>query len=267
MASVERVRHGLSARLLEVREATQLTRSMRRIVLGGDLDGFRSCGADDHVKLLFAPDGQSVPVLPSFDGGPRYPDGVVAPTMRDFTPRRFDIQQGELVIDFVLHEDDPGPASAWAAGAQPGDVIGQAGPRGSLVVSDDFDWYLLAGDETALPAIGRRLEELPAGAVAIVIAEVGDPGEELEFATDARLELTWLHRDGAQDASGGLEQAIRALELPSGTGFAWVAGEAEVVRPLRRHLREERGLPKELTRVTGYWRRGAADHHDPPEAG
>jgi NADPH-dependent ferric siderophore reductase len=184
--------------------------------------------------------------------------------MRDFTPRRFDPAAGELVIDFVVHGE--GPASSWAAGAAVGALLGQGGPRGSLVVSDDFDWYLLAGDESALPSIARRLEELPATARAIVIAEVADAAGELELATRAELELTWLHRDGAEPGSTDLlERAIRSLDLPGGEGFAWVAAEADSVRPLRSHLREERGLAKASTRITGYWKRGAADHHDPPD--
>jgi NADPH-dependent ferric siderophore reductase len=143
----------------------------------------------------------------------------------------------------------------------------QGGPRGSLVVSSDFDWYLLAGDETALPSIARRLEELPPTARAIVVLEVADATEELALDSRASIDLTWLHRDGAEPGTTDLlERAIRDLELPNGDGFAWVAAEADAVRPLRTHLREERGLPKAWTRITGYWKRGSADHHDPPDA-
>jgi NADPH-dependent ferric siderophore reductase len=267
MPSVDRVRHQPTSRLLEVREVEALTPRMVRIHLrSDDFDGFNSAGADDHVKLMFAVDGSGRPVLPNPDpDGPRYPDGVTPPVMRDFTPRSFDAQSGELVIDFVLHGD--GPAASWAALAAPGSLVGQGGPRGSLVVSDDFDWYLLAGDEAALPSIARRLEELPPTARAIVIAEVAGAGDELPLETRATLDLRWLHRGDAEPGTGDLlERAIRDLELPPGEGFAWVATEAETARRLRTHLRNERGLPKAWTRVTGYWKRGTADHHDPPDA-
>jgi len=267
MPTVERVRHQPRTRLLEVREVSRLTPHMVRIALRGeDFGDFRSSGADDHVKLMFAVDGSDRPVLPNPDpSGPRFPEGASPPVMRDYTPRRFDPDAGELVIDFVLHGD--GPASSWAATAAPGSLVGQGGPRGSLVVSDDFDWYLLAGDETALPSIARRLEELPARARAIVIAEVADAGDELPLPTDAALDLRWLHRGDAEPGTADLlERAIAELELPAGEGFAWVATEAESARRLRAHLREERGLPKAWTRVTGYWKRGTADHHDPPDA-
>ena len=134
------------------------------------------------------------------------------------------------------------------------------------MLSDDFAWYLLAGDETALPSIARRLEELPPTARAIVIAEVAGEADELPLDTPAALELRWLHRGDAQPGTSDLlERAIRDLELPAGDGFAWVATEAECARRLRAHLRDERGMPKAWTRITGYWKRGPADHHDPPD--
>lgn len=96
--------------------------------------------------------------------------------MRDYTPRRFDLKTGELDIDFVLHGD--GPASTWAAQAQPGQTLHIGGPRGSMVVPDMFDSYLLIGDETALLAIARRLEELSANCRATVVVEVENAAEE-----------------------------------------------------------------------------------------
>ena len=266
MPTVERVRHQPRSRLLEVREVERLTPQMVRIWLRGeDLSDFASSGADDHVKLMFAVDGSDRPVLPNPEpNGPRFAEGVTPPVMRDFTPRQFDPDAGELVIDFVVHGD--GPASSWAANAVAGSLVGQGGPRGSFVVSDDFDWYLLAGDETALPSIARRLEELPSTARAIVIAEVAGEADELPLDTRAALDLRWLHRGDAQPGTSDLlERAIRDLELPAGDGFAWVATEAECARRLRAHLREERGMPKAWTRITGYWKRGTADHHDPPD--
>jgi NADPH-dependent ferric siderophore reductase len=249
--TVERVRHDLRRRVLEVRRIDDLTPSMRRITLAGDdLDSFVSAGADDHVKLFFPPDGDTPP---SFGDG----NGERSPS-RDFTPRRFDTEAGELVVDFVLHGD--GPAASWAAAAQPGWLIGQGGPRGSFVVSPDFDWYVLAGDETALPAIGRRLDELPPDTHVIVLAEVAGPNDEIELRAGPDTTVRWLHRGDAQaGASTALEDAVRALELPGGDGFAWVACEATIARRLRDHLREERGLPASWTRVTGYWTRGVAD--------
>ena len=139
----------------------------------------------------------------------------------------------------------------------------EGGPRGTFYVADDFDWYLLAGDASALPAIGRRLEELPERARALVFIEVADASEEQRLASKARVSLTWLHRNGAEAGTTDLlEKALRQVQLPPGDGFVWVAGEATSLKPIREHLLQERGLKKEWTKVTGYWKRGVGDHHD-----
>ncbi|MFP2908568.1 siderophore-interacting protein [Pyxidicoccus sp. 3LFB2] len=251
-------------RLLEVRRVTRLTPHMARVTLGGDdLVGFHSASADDHVKLLIPNPGELKPALPTM--GPHgvvFPEGVTRPATRDYTPRRHDPVAGELDIDFVLH--GTGPGSTWAAKAKVGDFIGVAGPRGSLMVADDFDWYLFAGDPSGLPSISRRLEELPAGARAIVFLEVGDASEEIRLETRANMQLTWLYRgSAAPGTTDQLEQAIRGLTLPPGDGFVWAAGEATAMRNIREFLVNERHLNKSWVRVIGYWKRNTADHEEP----
>jgi NADPH-dependent ferric siderophore reductase len=266
--AVRRVRHESRFRLLEVVRVQELTPRMRRITLGGEeLEGFRSDGPGDHVKLFFPRPGEERPVMPSIDEDGRMVKAVRTPVRRDFTPRRYDAERGELDIDFVLHGDE-GPASSWAAAAQPGALVGTAGPRGSKIVSPEFDWYLLGGDETALPAIGRWLEDLRPGVPAIVLAEVGGPADEVDLTSRARADVRWLHRDGAKAGSTTLlADALAGLELPPGDGFAWFAGEAVSLRAVRRHLREERGLDADRLDVSGYWKLGVAehDHHEPVE--
>ena len=258
-----RVRHETRRRMLQVREVSRITPKMVRVVLGGeDLAGFVSAAHDDHVKLFFPPPGEEKPVFPAqTPNGPVYAEGVRQPVSRDYTPRRYDPAANTLTIDFVLH--DAGPATAWAAQARPGHYLGVGGPRGSFIVPDDFDWYLFAGDETALPAIGRRLEELPAGTRAIVVAEVADAAEEQKFATRARLDIQWLHRDGADPGDPSLlQKAVAALKLPPGEGYAWVAAEAAVAKSLRRRLVDERGLRKDRVKAAAYWKRGAVAVHE-----
>jgi NADPH-dependent ferric siderophore reductase len=236
---------------------------MVRIVVAGEaLAGFVSAAHDDHVKLFFPQPGQDKPVLPTpSPNGPVYPEGALRPAARDYTPRRYDATANALTIDFVVHSD--GPATQWAARARPGSFLGVGGPRGSFIVPDDFDWYLLAGDETALPAIGRRLEELPAGTRAIVVVEVADAAEEQRFDTRARLETHWLHRDGAEPGNHLLLQsAVTGLSLPPGEGYAWVAAEASVAKALRRHLVDVRGLRKDRVKAAAYWKQGAVAVHE-----
>jgi len=251
-----RVRHELRFRMLQVKAVRQLRPSMLRITLAGDeLEGFVSAAYDDHVKLFFPEPGQARPPLPvATPEGMSFPDG--RPQARDYTPRRYDAAAGELDIDFALHE--AGPATAWALQAKPGDYLGLGGPRGSFVLEKEFDWYLLVGDETALPAIGRRLEELPAGARAIVVAEVENVAEEQDFSSAATLNLHWVHRR----AGASLLEAVAALQLPPGDGYAWVACESDAARALRQLLVEERGLAKSRVKASGYWKRGSANTHE-----
>lgn len=217
MHEITRVRHELVRRRLEVLRVQDVTPAMRRIWLGGDeLDGFTSLGADDHVKIFVSgPDGE--------------------PERRDYTPRRYDPQSRELALDFAIHE--AGPATAWALGAQPGDDLEIAGPRGSQVVPTDFDWWLLIGDETALPAIGRRIEELPAGTPVISIAAVGGEEERQDFAAQAKHEPHWVYRpaERASDPAPLLD-ALAGITLPEGDGYIWIAAEANVARALRNYV-------------------------------
>jgi NADPH-dependent ferric siderophore reductase len=236
---------------------------MVRITLtGDDLPGFVSAGFDDHVKVFFPPPGADRPVLPvNGPDGPVYPEGATPPVSRDFTPRRYDAVANTLDIDFALHE--AGPAATWAAQARPGQMLGIGGPRGSFVIPDDFDWYLFVGDETALPAMGRRLEELRAGSRAIVLAEVVDAREEQALTSRASVETIWLHRHA--QASGAAERfsaAIDALTLPPGDGYAWVACESETAKVLRRQLIDKPGIRKEWLKAAGYWRPGVVSTHE-----
>jgi NADPH-dependent ferric siderophore reductase len=261
--AARRVRHETKMRLLQVREVSRITPQMVRIVVGGDaLTGFVSAAHDDHVKLFFPQPGQDKPVLPTpGPNGPVYPEGAQRPAARDYTPRHYDAAANTLTLEFVLHGD--GPATTWAARARPGDFLGVGGPRGSFIVADDFDWYLLVGDETALPAIGRRLGELPAGARVFVVAEVANAAEEQHFNTRARADLHWLHRDGGGLGNHGpLQNAIAKLSLPPGDGYAWVAAEAAVARALRRYLVDQRGLAKDRVKAAAYWKRGAVAVHE-----
>ena len=262
-----RVRHQTRLRLVQVIRVEQISPRMRRITFADDaLEDFASAAADDHVKLLFLPDReQNLPVLDrpalptSGPDGFVFPQGVQAIT-RDYTPRRFDLKTCELVIEFVLHGD--GPASEWAAQARPGEWIGIVGPRGSLLIPDDYDAYLLVGDETALPAIARRLEEMPPGVCVMAVIEVADRHEERHLPTAANARITWLHRDSMPAGTAVLlEECLKSLTFPKGDIHAWIAGEIEVARRLRHYLIDERGLSRSQIKAAGYWRRGEPGAH------
>jgi len=258
-----RVRHQNGLRLAQVVFVEPVSPRMRRITFGGPaLAGFTSAAPDDHVKLIFPVKGQSRPTLPSpGPGGMIFPAGEPRPELRDYTPRRFDPKACELTIEFVLHGD--GPASSWAEHARPGDWIGIGGPRGSLVIPDDYDGYLLIGDETALPAIARRLEEMPPGTGVKAVIEVADRHEERYLPTAANAQITWLHRNATPPGTPSLlENALKSLIIPGGDIHAWIACEIEVARRLRQYLIEEEGLARAQIKAAGYWRLGDAGTHD-----
>jgi NADPH-dependent ferric siderophore reductase len=250
----QRIRHPLAFRRLEVLRVVRLTPRMVRVTFGGDeLRGFMSAAADDHVKLFFPLPGHGL-VLPTPGvDGLVYPEGVTPSPMRDYTPRRYDGEMNELDVDFVIHGD--GPASTWAEQAAPGQRLGAGGPKGSFVIANDFDTYVMVGDETALPAIGRWLEMLPDGVRAEVIVEVADRGEQQVLTSRAQFNLTWLHRDSAAPGTtDALEQAVRHLPLPPGDSFYWIAAESRQARAIRLHLIGERGVDKDWVKATGYWK-------------
>ncbi|MNK31166.1 NADPH-dependent ferric-chelate reductase [compost metagenome] len=257
-----RVRHELRFRQLTVKTVQRVTPHLIRITLTGDaLEGFTSPGFDDHAKLFFPDAATGQLTLPTAGpDGPVWPEGG-RPAMRDYTPRRHDAQANTLEIDFALH--DAGPATQWAEQAKPGDIVGVGGPRGSFIVPTEFDWHLLIGDDTALPAISRRLAELPAGARVVVLAEVDSAADEIPFETQAELTLRWVHREGAAPGlSSVLVDTLKAMTLPTGDFHAWVGCESAIAKALRAHLVGERGANPKWVRASGYWRRGAVATHD-----
>jgi NADPH-dependent ferric siderophore reductase len=243
-----RVRHETRRRQLTVEHVDKIAAHMIRVTLGGDLAGFTSLGFDDHVKLFF-PSGRM-----GDDGQPHVDS-------RDYTPRRYDAAASTLDIDFVIH--DAGPATRWAMQAQPGQPLQIGGPRGSFVIPTEFDWHLLIGDDTALPAIARRLAELPPGTRAVVLTEVDEPADQVPFASAAEVSVTWAHRDGAEPGSSDvLARTLKTMTLPKGDYYAWVAAESLIAKALWAQLIADHGANPKWMRAAGYWRRGAVAVHD-----
>jgi NADPH-dependent ferric siderophore reductase len=240
----------------EVTRIEQLTPHMVRIVVGGaGLAGLDAGAYTDHyVKLLFPRPGVAYPE--PFDLAviretlPRDQQPVV----RTYTVRRWRPEVPELWLDFVVH-GDAGIAGPWATAAQVGDPVRFLGPGGGYTPDPAAGWHLLAGDESALPAIAAALEGMPAGATVRAFIEVEEAAEEQKLETPAEAEITWLHRDG-RPVGEALVAAVRGLTFPPGRVQAFVHGEATFVKELRALLRVERGLPMQQLSISGYWRRG-----------
>jgi NADPH-dependent ferric siderophore reductase len=261
--TVQRVRHPLKMRMLQVARTQRVTPRLLRVTLvGDDLAGFTSASFDDHVKVFIPKPGEDRPVLPEVgpDGPIRTADGP-RPIARDYTPRHFDPVAGELDLEFVLHGD--GPATTWAAQARPGQFVGVGGPRGSFVIPEAFDWHLLIGDEAALPAVARRVEELPSGKRVIAVLLTDDAEGQVPLGSDADLDIHWLHRGAGTTDDGALfVKRLARIVLPAGQGYVWAAAESQAVRAVREHLVNERGIDKKRIRASSYWKRGDAGVHE-----
>lgn len=267
----------LPIRFIQVADAARITPHMARVTFtGDDLADLHLDGPAQQVKLYFPKPGQRRPRLP--EPGPdlyRWYEAFTAipererPWTRSYTIRAHHPHGNLIDIDFALH-DHAGPATRWARQASPGDTLGMFGPSSVFVRPvpiGDTDWILLAGDEAALPALGTIIEALPASTRALAYVDVRDRAEEQHLAARANLTLHWLHRgDSPAGHRNLLLDAVRAATFPSGSGFAWLAGEADTVRALRRHLVNDRQLPKSSIDFTGYWRRTLTQDDDPTEA-
>jgi len=235
----------------------RLTPHMIRVVLAVDPAAQLEIGAfsDHYVKLVFPPDGEVYPEPLDIEAIRRDLPRERWPRTRTYTVRSWDPGTREMAVDFVHHGDE-GLAGPWAAAARPGDGVYFMGPGGAYTPDPAAGWHLLAGDESALPAIAAAVERLPEGAVAKVFVEVSAPGEEQTLKSAGNAEIVWLYR-GGRAVGEALVEAVTALDFPAGEAHAFVHGEAAFVKELRRHLRLDRGLPRERLSISGYWRRGA----------
>ncbi|MGB0100711.1 MAG: siderophore-interacting protein [Nocardioides sp.] len=241
-----------------VETTTWVTPALVRVVLGGDgLAGLSMPSAtDSYVNVAIAPDGAP------------YGDRFVPAEIREQHPRELwparrrytvrDWDGARLTIDFVVHGDH-GVGGPWAANAAPGDVLVLEGPSGDYRPDPEADWHLLVGDESALPAIAASLEAVPPGRRAVVRLVCDGPDHEVALGCPGDLDLVWLHRDGTADDVGLLARAVASLDFPSGRAQAFVHGEADEIREIRRHLLVDRGLSRADMSCSPYWRRTMTD--------
>ncbi|UOE43232.1 MULTISPECIES: siderophore-interacting protein [Agromyces] len=261
--AVQTVMHPLRARLLEVAATERIGPRMQRITLAGDqLDAFPfpAFAAGDHVKLVLPDPVTGRIPLPGVRDDRLAMPGDADPILRDYTVRAYSADG--LVLDFVRH--DHGPAGRWAIAAKVGDPIGVLGPRGSHLYPRDYARYVLVADETALPAVGRWLDEPGWTAEVEVFALAAEAGE-YPLPVRPRTRVHWLeHPIGPNRADVLAEVAGLIADLDD--TFVWAAGEAGSLKPFRRALRAA-GVPREASDIDGYWKLGTAglDHHLPDE--
>ncbi|MBO9499010.1 MAG: siderophore-interacting protein [Novosphingobium sp.] len=230
-------------RRFEVLSAERLTPSMHRVTLGGEgMDGFPAGQQGGYLKFRVEPEGSEKPIV------------------RTYTIRR---QRADaLDVDFALHGaggGDAGPATEWALSVAGGEAILVGGPGMAKPLPEGADWYIVAGDMTALPAIGVNLEALPRDAKGVAVIEIQHEDDKQAIDAPAGVELHWLvnPRPGARPEM--LADHVRSLGWREGRVYGWVASEFEAMRALRGYLREERGLGPADLYISSYWKKGASE--------
>lgn len=236
---------------LVVAASERVTPRMHRVTLGGDvLRTLEPVPPAAHVRLLFAEPGAPVMLPAPGPAGLRWPPDAPRPYARSMTVRALDRDHGRMTVDVALHGDSA--AGRWATAARPGDPAGVVGPGGGWTPPEDAEEILLAGDESALPAIAALHEALPRHARVTTLVEVRDAADEQDLLRPVQ----WVHRaDGAS-----LVDAVRARAVRPDVA-AWVAGEGHAVKAIREHLRLDRGLARSHCHAIRYWTRGRS-HED-----
>jgi len=247
-------------RHVEVHRVERLTPRMVRVTLGGaELAGFTVEQPAASVRVLLPTPGGADLVVPSWNGNEfLLPDGR-RPTIRTLTPWRFEPDALELDVGIVVHGG--GVASDWALSAEPGESAAISGPGRGYTVDGDAPAYLVAGDETAVPAITQVLAAVPDTTTVHVRVEVAHPDGRLALPEHPGATVEWCDLAPGAAPGDALGAAVRDVEVADGTRV-WAAGEAAAVQRIRRHLFDERDLPRAQTSVRGYWKHGRAGDGD-----
>lgn len=237
--------------VLTVKEKTYLSPHYIRVILEGEgIHEFANANVGDNNKIIIPQNGMVQ--LPS-----RGERGSERPLMRTYTLRALDLAKQEMAVDFVAHGDN-GPASRWAIHAETGDQLGVAMKVKSRPLFQPADWYLLAGDHTALPVISVILEQLPADAKGKIFLEVHNAEDVLELTKPEGVELQWIF-NAEPGKVQTLPEAIRNTLLADGSKFIYVAAEYSSANEIQQYLRNHDGLDRSEWQTYSYWKYGQSE--------
>jgi len=254
-----RVRPARPQAVLTVRHREWLSSHTVRIHAGGPgFDALRMNEfTDKYAKIIFVDPGLGL--TPPYDLA-ALRESLPAerqPVTRTYTLRRADAERQQLMIDFVVHGDE-GIAAPWAARAEPGDILAMSGAGGAYRPDPGSDWHLLAGDESALPAICSALEALPADARGLAYLETCDSGEYLDVTPPSGVEVIWLHRPEPGSRPRLLAEALAAGSWLPGRVDVFAHGERESMKAVRSVLKARLGDGDQLS-LSGYWASGRTE--------
>ena len=247
-------------RQLTVAGTAQRTPHLVRVTLtGAELKTFEPPDPAGSVRLLIPDERGAELVIPVWNGNAFFHRDGRRPVIRTLTPLRHDADAGELDVDVVLH--GAAPLSEWAVAAQPGDPAAVSGPGRGYSIDHEAATYLLAGDESAIPAIGQLVEALPASARTTVIVEVAHFDARVAFADRSDVEVQWVDLPAGSEPGAALVAAVLESEVTADTRV-WAAGEAAAMQRIRRHLFTVIGMIRSRATVRGYWKHGRASSGD-----
>ncbi|MGN7702636.1 siderophore-interacting protein [Cellulosimicrobium sp. 22601] len=257
---------------LSVVGSKRVSPNVVRVTLGGeDMDLFTPMGFDQWFRMFLARDDQESLRLPTRTSGMWYVQYLATPKarrpwVRNYTVRAARPDLREIDVDFVVH-GEAGPASSFALSAQPGDRVGVLDQGVGYNPRVPHDWTLVVADETGLPAVAGICESLPDDARGLAIVEIPEAADAQDFRVPAGVELRWVVREGSAPEGtdphtllpGALAlEAVRSADLPSAPVYAYAVGESTLATGVRRHLVNDRGVPKAHVDFVGYWRHGHA---------
>jgi len=248
-------------RLVSVARVVDRSPHLVRVTLAGpELEGFDPGLPAASVRLLLPSASERDVLMPEWNGNEFLARDGSRPAIRTLTPRRFDPVANELDVEIVRHGE--APLSSWADVAPVGAQVAVSGTGRGYTVDPDTRELLLAGDESALPAISVLLEALPAAASVQVLVEVRGDDARVDLPAHPGASVHWV--GSTPDAPPGSALVDAVVATPLGPdGRVWAAGEAAAVQRIRRHLFENLGFPRSRAVVRGYWKVGR--HGDPDD--
>ena len=219
---------------------------MQRVIFtGDDLADFPENYESGYVKLLFSQSGQAIS-----DENQAQEKHL----KRTYTVRSFSREGNELGLEFSLHGSKSGPAARWAESTKPGDRILMGGPGPTKLVNNEFDWFLLVGDMSGLPALCCNLEQLPKHAQGYAVIEVPSEADKQSLEMPVGIVVKWIINDKPGEQPGALLNAVKSLPWKDGNPYVWVACEFESMKRLRHYMKNSRNIEKEDMYISSYWK-------------
>lgn len=245
--------------ILTVKSKTYLSPHYISIVLEGeDLKNFQAAEIGDNNKILVPPNGSKEVIFPEKGATANGLTDHSTAIMRTYTLRDLDLNKQEMTIEFVAHGDE-GPASSWAISAEKGDPLGVLMKKKEKKIFQSADWYLLAGDHTALPVISVMIASMQEHANGEVFIEVQNSDDIIELKHPANVKLNWLYNPTPGTASQ-LPELIRKIEIPDhGTRFLFAATESQAIVEIQKVWRNHPTLKREEWKAYSYWKKGQSE--------